>query len=293
MAIFINRVEKKFTQIPNSAIIDMRMDAAVFRLYCYIYSKPGTWQINNNDIKKRLNIKTDHALAKYWKILLDIGLIKRYKSRNQSGKFSGYDYELLPYVAQPHAVEPNTVKDHDGLTHIHSNTDSFSNTDKLSNTNSNSETSENEDFSKEEIDNEALLKKQKKERKKKVPLKKKEEWDQDVLNCYDSTLKLFPEHLRPNTDKKEYQWIDCIDKLKRIDGVPLKVVYRIVKSVREDDFWSRNFESLLKLRRKNPDGNKYIVVFSEKFKEKTTKIGRQTLDEIQSNYERMFKAFSE
>lgn len=126
------------------------------------------------------------------------------------------------------------------------------------------ETSENEDFS-EDFNLEDSSKPLKVEKTKKVALKKVKQWDEDVLNCHQAILNLFPSHLQPKSGTIEEEWIDTIDKLKRIDHVPLKRVYEIVKSVREDDFWKGNFMSVTKLRTKNKEKIPYIVVFNEKF----------------------------
>jgi len=88
----------------------------------------------------------------------------------------------------------------------------------------------------------------------------------DVEKFYEASLKYFPEHLRPNTEAKVKAWKDTIDKLERIDDIPLNVAGPIVKWAREDEFWSTNFLSLTKLRKSNGDGVKYIQVFAEKMK---------------------------
>jgi len=277
MAIFRNNLNSNFTQIPNQAITDMRLSAIEFRLYCYLFSKPGTWEINNNDIMIRLGIKTEQSLANYWKHLTKLKLVHRAKSEQIKGRFAGFDYSLLPYQNPPTVVQPSTERNQYGANHSHSNTDSFNNTNKHNNTKNKTETSEKEDFREREIeviepeDLSKQVKDLQKENSKKVALKKVKEWDQDVLNCTQAITKLFPDHLKPATINQTQKWIDTIDKLKRIEQIPLKRVYEIVKSVREDDFWSKNFLSLAKLRKKNGDDVMYIVVFNEKFPNATDK----------------------
>jgi hypothetical protein len=130
----------------------------------------------------------------------------------------------------------------------------------------------NEDFS-EDFNSEDSNKHLEEKERKKVPPKKETElvlkeekvWDQDVLNCTDAIINLFKPHLRPKTASAEENWIDTVDKLKRIDHVPLKRVYEITKSVLEDDFWKGVVFSVTKLRTKNKEKIPYIVVFNEKF----------------------------
>jgi hypothetical protein len=62
-----------------------------------------------------------------------------------------------------------------------------------------------------------------------------------------------------NVDK----WADIIEKLKRIDGLSFEEIEEIVKFGRNNDFWSRNFLSIAKLRKKDPNDVKYFIVFKE------------------------------
>ena len=99
------------------------------------------------------------------------------------------------------------------------------------------------------------------------------------IKCLLDCLKFFPEHLHP---KKQESWLSVIDKLFRIDKVPYDEIVRITELARKDPFWSKNFLSLTKLRKKK-DEVMYIVSFSEKFKAKEKTINRQTQSVIESN----------
>jgi hypothetical protein len=98
----------------------------------------------------------------------------------------------------------------------------------------------------------------------KMKLSSKKEFSSRVINCYKTCLTFFPEHLHKN----EQGSLDTIEKLNRIEKVPFEDIIRIVKAVREDVFWKKNFLSLTKLRKKK-DGIMYIVSFNEKFKPDT------------------------
>ena len=100
-----------------------------------------------------------------------------------------------------------------------------------------------------------------------------------VEDCLNNCLEFFPKHLHP---KNKNTWLDTIEKLNRIDKVPFLEIERIVKATREDDFWSKNFLSLTKLRKKK-DEVYYIVIFGEKFKQKDKLINRQSQSVIESN----------
>lgn len=90
-------------------------------------------------------------------------------------------------------------------------------------------------------------------------------FSEEVENCLTSCLKHFELHLLPD-DKEIIDWKDTIDKLNRLDKIPFDKIVEIVQWARNDKFWKPNFLSLLKLRRKNKEKKKYIVVFSEQMK---------------------------
>lgn len=73
--------------------------------------------------------------------------------------------------------------------------------------------------------------------------------------------KLFPERNRPKNKAQLEKWLDCLDKIERIDKYDLREVYLMVKKMRQDDFWQNNFLSILKLRNTDKNGVKYIDRF--------------------------------
>lgn len=59
--------------------------------------------------------------------------------------------------------------------------------------------------------------------------------------------------------------LDTIDKLQRIDGYTTEEIFRVCRWAMEDKFWKKQFRSLVKLRRKNAEGVKYIVEFTDRY----------------------------
>lgn len=113
-----------------------------------------------------------------------------------------------------------------------------------------------------------LREEEKREEERRREEKKKEDkeltvYSSEVNDCFNNCLNHFPLHLHPKDSKP---WIETIDKLNRIDSIPFNIIEDVVKKARNDEFWSANFLSLTKLRQKNKDGLKYIIVFNEKFK---------------------------
>lgn len=93
-------------------------------------------------------------------------------------------------------------------------------------------------------------------------------YSDEVHNSFNNCLSYFPEHLHP---KNKESWLDTIEKLNRIDGIPFNQIEHIVKKTRDNDFWSKNFLSITKLRKKNKDDIMFVVVFNEQIKEKAPK----------------------
>ena len=102
-----------------------------------------------------------------------------------------------------------------------------------------------------------------------------------VHDCFDNCLKYFDEELWPKPkSKSEENWLDTIDKLNRLDGVTFNQIENVVKGTRQDEFWIKNFLTMVKLRKKSPShGVPYIVVFSQMLKNNKNE-KRNELNEI-------------
>ena len=274
MAFYRVHKNDNYTVMSNYHLRDKKLTLKGKGLLSFMLSKKDDWKFSISGLNSELK-ESKTAISNTMQELIGLGYITRNQENTCGFQKVCYNvFESPIESARPtfplprNADTGNAVAGNDALISTEQvNTDKV-NTDLNKNK---TETSEKEDFREREIeviepeDLSKQVKDLQKENSKKVALKKVKEWDQDVLNCTQAITKLFPDHLKPTTINQTQKWIDTIDKLKRIDGVPLKRVYEIVKSVREDDFWSKNFLSLAKLRKKNGDDVMYIVVFNEKF----------------------------
>ncbi len=86
-----------------------------------------------------------------------------------------------------------------------------------------------------------------------------------LIDANEHIIELFPKRFHPKSLTQKNKWLDTLEKLQRLDGYSLRLIYYIVKKVRNDQFWSNNFYSIMKLRATNKDGIKYIDLFKEKF----------------------------
>ena len=97
-------------------------------------------------------------------------------------------------------------------------------------------------------------------------------------------ISLFPLNYRPKTKAQKNKWLECLDKIKRIDKYNLRDVYNVAKDLRNDQFWSKNFLSILKLRNTDKNGIKYIDRFMEDYRSKTKPIGYNKIKGIIEYY---------
>ena len=143
----------------------------------------------------------------------------------------------------------------------YNNTDN--NSDNKTDTNIEETSSSNRESSSSDKSNDVKDLKKKKE---KSSAKKEKVFSSQVEYFYTQAIEQFPEHLRPKDKEAENNWKDELRKLNEIDKIPFSIIIEVIKWGRNDPFWSSNFLSLNKLRKKNKDGIKYVVVFSEKMK---------------------------
>lgn len=97
-------------------------------------------------------------------------------------------------------------------------------------------------------------------------------------------ISLFPLNYRPKTKAQKNKWLECLDKIQRIDKYNLRDVYNVAKDLRNDQFWSKNFLSILKLRNTDKNGIKYIDRFMEDYRSKTKPIGYNKIKGIVEYY---------
>ena len=135
-------------------------------------------------------------------------------------------------------------------------------------TNKNEKNEKNENNDKEEI----------KER----PKKPKKVFSEDVINCYYSILPFFDELNQPKKDSEIVKWQDTIDKLNRIDGLSFEDIIHLTQKTRQDDFWSKNFLTINKLRTKNKEGVLFWKVFYNQFKTSKNEESRDFISQAAS-----------
>lgn len=102
---------------------------------------------------------------------------------------------------------------------------------------------------------------------------KKRQYSEKTKKAFSHFAALFPLKYRPKTDAQKNKWLDCLDKIERLDGYNLREVYNVSKELRNDEFWQNNFLSILKLRNTDKNGIKYIDRFMVQHKAKQKPVG--------------------
>lgn len=96
--------------------------------------------------------------------------------------------------------------------------------------------------------------------KKKKTVKKS--FPSEIKDFTSSLSSYFSKHIIDRlTNTEKWKWVDTVDKLIRLDKFTKEEIENAVKLGTLDTFWTKQFLSLAKLRKKNNDGIKYISVF--------------------------------
>jgi len=106
---------------------------------------------------------------------------------------------------------------------------------------------------------------------------KKRQYSEKTTKAFSHFAELFPLKYRPKTNAQKNKWLDCLDKIERLDGYNLRDVYNVSKELRNDEFWQNNFLSILKLRNTDKNGIKYIDRFMVQHKAKQKPVGYQKI----------------
>jgi len=227
--IYKSKQTEKFTVLPN-VIFEELNDGLAIGILAYLLSKPSDWVTYKNQIHDHFSEGRDR-INKSFKLLQDKGFIVGIKKVDSTGKFTGYEWIVYN--------EPII------------NSDENRNTENRLTENRNTETCQllNKDYTKERNNKDIILPKNK--------------FSEDVYKVFEHTVLLFKEAYRPVTESQKNNWLDCIEKLNRIDGLDFREIYKIAKWGLQDDFWGKNFYTILKLRKKNREGIEYWKVFSQ------------------------------
>ncbi len=96
-------------------------------------------------------------------------------------------------------------------------------------------------------------------------LKSESDFASIILDSFNHFCQLFPESSHPKTQAQKIQWLETIDKCNRLDKIDPRQLWNLCKKAREDDFWQKNFLSLVGIRIKK-NGVSKLDRFKNQFK---------------------------
>lgn len=228
----------QFTVIPFQIFREDGISTGATGLYCWLFSHKSDQKISVEFMTKHFKDGKDSIRTKI-KELIKLGYLERQEQRADNGRIV-YDYVLreapksstsgLPHTGLPDTVLPHTENPPQSNISILSNTINKSNISSEKNKNA-----------------------------------KKQVFDNDVDLSYDHIVKLFPERFHPKRTDTKNKWKYEIQMIKKQYKISPRKLYLLIQIVRNDDFWSENFLSVLKLRKSNKEGIKYIDLFMNRF----------------------------
>lgn len=223
----INKIIKpkrfaRFTIIPTAIFRFKNISIGATGLYAYLFSHNINQEITVTFICNHFKDGRD-AINNRLKELIDSGFLIREKVRIK-GKFVGTNYILndIPQTEKPQTEKPRVVNPEQ------------SNTNNIYTNNKSNISTKNE-----------------------MPNK----FSETSKKAFNYFVQLFPEKNKPQTKAQKTKWLDCLDKIERLDKYDLRDVYAISRDLRNDTFWKNNFLSILKLRNIDKNGIKYIDRF--------------------------------
>lgn len=220
-----------FTTVPTSIFRIQGISLGAVGLYCYLLSHDDDMTITITFCANNFKEGKDAIRARL-KELETFGLVRLETIKNE-GVFRGYNYHLI----DPTASENPTPRV--GLAATENPTQRKYNDINIYNDN---------------INNNKI--------NKYIPQNPKtKDFPPHIEKAFPHFVALFPKRNQPKTKAQKEKWLDCLDKIERIDKYNLREVYEVCKRLRQDDFWQNVFLSILKLRNNDKNDVKYVDRF--------------------------------
>lgn len=235
----INKIYKpdhfdQYTIIPLAIFRQKEISMAASGLYAWLFSHDSNHDITMAFIGGHFKDGKD-AINSRIKELESFGFLVR-ESVRKNGKFAGYNFRMcVPTTIAEKTVAGKTAAEKTVAVNPHQ-----SNIYNIYNNNIQDHIQDNVQYH---------------NNKSNIP--------QSVKTALQHFISLFPKKYQPATDAQKLKWAECLERVERIDGYDLREVYQMAKKMREDQFWSGNFLSLLKLRNKDKNGILYIHRFMD------------------------------
>lgn len=253
--------------IPTAIFDQTELSLGAIGLYCYLFTRQQPEEISQRAILT--HFKCDLSAFESWVgELIQNKFLMPYNALNEAEGYLGNFYLAVPYLDLNKSVyklsnEVISKDDNKSLEYNLKNTsktlDYNNNIYNIYNTNKSDNTHKPINTNKS-FNNVISVNTNKSKNTNNIPRNVKS-FSDGTKKAFVHFEKLFPERNRPHNKAQLEKWLDCLDKIERIDKYDLREVYLMVKKMRQDDFWQNNFLSILKLRNTDKNGVKYIDRF--------------------------------
>ena len=248
--------------IPTAIFDQKELSLGAIGLYCYLFTRQQPEEISQRAILR--HFKCDLSDFNSWVgELIQRNFLVPYNALNEAEGDLGNFCLAVPYLDlnQFEFKLSNQVKSKDDNKSLDYNNNIYNiyNTNKSYNTSKSINTHKPINTSKS-FNNVLSVNTSKSKNTNNIPRNVKS-FSDGTKKAFVHFEKLFPERNRPKNKAQLEKWLDCLDKIERIDKYDLREVYLMVKKMRQDDFWQNNFLSILKLRNTDKNGVKYIDRF--------------------------------
>lgn len=240
----INVQKRNFTVLSNIPLRDKDMSLKAKGLFSFMMSLPPNWDYTINGLVSVLK-EGRRSIGNILNELEDLGYLVRTSKKNKDGTFAGNDYDLHcePIDNQPQAQKGDTVNGY----------------------------AENDTQISKEV-----IKKRKKKKKEATEVPPKEFCQEAKDICRWFYDQLTSQEKKAVQGSVQNDWLDTVEKCNRLDGVSYDKIMEAVKWAKSDEFWSKQFRSITKLRKKGKDCLlTYLFLWIEKSEDESQPTGKK------------------
>lgn len=237
-------IDKKFTQLDNNIINNMKMSWREKGLLSYLISKPSGWEFSADRIAND-GVDGVRSVRSSLKILIKTGWLTRKKLVTGKinyildyGDFALFDYESQDLsktkskVLQAHSAESAGISNKDKNKYLNNKVSKETPLEK------DSEGTEQDDLN---------------PAKKKIKLKYTKKDKKIAKLHYKEVLAANP---RTTIKFDKDKWADAVRKLREIDKYTSGEIHAALEFARQDNFWEKNSQSIPALRNRSSRNNK-------------------------------------
>lgn len=254
------RVEKNknYSVMSNTPLQDKNLSLKAKGLLALVFTLPEDWDYSINGIVQIVKESRDAVMAAFDE-LEKFGYLKREQNRAKGGKFTKFTYVFYekPQIEQPQSDFPDTGNPNTEKPNSENPIQQNTNKTKYLNKKTCQQSLDCDVVPVEEEDLPLTLSD--------FPTDSQEYIIAKTLR--NNILELRPQAKVPRYFKEMQKWASVIDKMLRIDNIPVNDMYKVLDYVKHNEFWSRNILSPSALRK---HFDRLMITINQKPQEKPT-----------------------